>query len=317
MGLLQAIFGAKPPFGAPPFAPPHPNTGGAEAPTTPETMNRPRGLSGFIDRLAYPTNGLGQVGLALLAGGGGGLGNAAQILMAQGYQRQKARMPNIEHVGDSIGVVDPTTGKFTPTYTAPQKPEGPHYWESNDGSLHAIDASGKVSELYHDPTPKMNFIPDGMGGGSWVAVPSLPSGTAPTQPIGPITPIDDPAPANTPPAGGTGAAKGILRRNNPGALRIPGSLGFQSFATPQAGIAAQEGLLGRYMNKGLNSVSSIVERYAPRQSRGGDNTDEQVNNYIGYVARRLGVNPNDTIAPALLPHLAEAIREFETGRRAY
>lgn len=70
------------------------------------------------------------------------------------------------------------------------------------------------------------------------------------------------------------------------------------------------------MGRGLNSVSSIVETYAPRQSRGGDNTDAEVNNYIGYVARRLGVNPNAALPPSAIPQLSEAMREFETGRRA-
>jgi hypothetical protein len=85
----------------------------------------------------------------------------------------------------------------------------------------------------------------------------------------------------------------------------------------EAGIQAQQSQLGRYMNRGINNVSNIVETYAPRQSRGGDNTDAQVNNYIGYVSKRLGVNPADTLSPALLPKLAQAMREFETGRRAF
>jgi hypothetical protein len=72
----------------------------------------------------------------------------------------------------------------------------------------------------------------------------------------------------------------------------------------------------RYFGRGLNTVSSIVETYAPRQSRGGDNTDEQVNNYIAYVSRRLGVNPQDSLSPAMVPRLAAAMREVETGRRA-
>jgi hypothetical protein len=92
---------------------------------------------------------------------------------------------------------------------------------------------------------------------------------------------------------------------------------FQSFAAPEQGIAAQHALLGRYIGRGLNNVNSIVERYAPRQSRGGDNTDEQVNNYIGYVARRLGVNPADALSPAMVPRLGQAMREFETGKRAF
>lgn len=92
---------------------------------------------------------------------------------------------------------------------------------------------------------------------------------------------------------------------------------FQRFSSPQEGIGAQHALLGRYMGRGLRNVSSIVETYAPRKSKGGDNTDEQVNNYIAYVSRRLGVNPNDAISPSLIPRLGQAMREFETGRRAY
>jgi hypothetical protein len=71
------------------------------------------------------------------------------------------------------------------------------------------------------------------------------------------------------------------------------------------------------MGRGLRSVSSIVETYAPRVSRGGDNTDEQVNNYISYVAKRLNVNPNDMLSPAMVGRLGQAMREFETGKRAY
>ena len=70
------------------------------------------------------------------------------------------------------------------------------------------------------------------------------------------------------------------------------------------------------MQRGLRNVSSIIETYAPRQSRGGDNTDAQVNNYINYVSRRIGVNPQDALSGAVLPQLAQAMREFETGRRA-
>lgn len=106
-------------------------------------------------------------------------------------------------------------------------------------------------------------------------------------------------------------------RNNPGALRIPGSMQFQRFNSPQEGIRAQESLLGRYMGRGLNTVQSIVERYAPRQSRGGDNTDEQVNNYIGYVSRRLGVQPGQPIPQNMVGSLAQAMREFETGNRSF
>jgi hypothetical protein len=94
-------------------------------------------------------------------------------------------------------------------------------------------------------------------------------------------------------------------------------MAFQRFNSPQDGIRAQEALLGRYLQRGKNSVASIVETYAPRSSRGGDNTDEQVNNYIGYVAKRLGVHPGQPIPPQMVSSLAQAMREFETGRRSF
>ena len=86
---------------------------------------------------------------------------------------------------------------------------------------------------------------------------------------------------------------------------------FQRFNSPQEGIRAQEALLGRYFQGGRNTVRSVIEKYAPRQSVGGDNTDAQVNNYIAYVSRRLGVNPDTPLAD--VSQLGSAMREFETG----
>lgn len=71
----------------------------------------------------------------------------------------------------------------------------------------------------------------------------------------------------------------------------------------------------RYLGKGLTNVASIIETYAPRTRRGGDNTDAQVNNYIKYVAGRLNVDPRDTLSPVMVSRLAKAMREFETGKR--
>jgi hypothetical protein len=210
---------------------------------------------------------------------------------------------------------------------------------TNDQQLDAaIVMSQKVSDLvnqgkieWHQQGENPSFATDAMG-----------------HPIGSANPATvavggNPAPANLPtvtdtksyeavPPGGhyldpaghmrvkggqsAAPAGGFSMTNNPGALRVPGSMKFQSFSSPQEGIQAQQALLGRYMGRGLRNVSSIVEHYAPRQSRGGDNSDASVNNYIGYVARRLGVNPQDTLADAMLPRLAQAMREFETGRRA-
>lgn len=87
----------------------------------------------------------------------------------------------------------------------PRDPREPHYWESNDGSLMAIGDDGKPTKVYADPTPKMNFIPDGMGGGQWVAVPTSAPTTTSTRPkIGDV--IADPRRG-----GGSGNATGGFR----------------------------------------------------------------------------------------------------------
>jgi hypothetical protein len=65
----------------------------------------------------------------------------------------------------------------------------PYRFEANNGDVYELDATGKPQKVFADPTPKMNFIPDGMGGGQWVAVPTM-APSAPMKPIGKLTPID-------------------------------------------------------------------------------------------------------------------------------
>lgn len=131
MSLFDSIFGAKPAYGTPPFAGPHPQTGGANMPTTPQTLPVKRGLSGFLDRALNPTNALGQFGQALVAGTDNGLGRAMGHMMQQRGQRdelmqkqQAAMQRKVEQVGDKIGILDPVTGEFQVTYDAPDKPSG-------------------------------------------------------------------------------------------------------------------------------------------------------------------------------------------------
>lgn len=107
----------------------------------------------------------------------------------------------------------------------------------------------------------------------------------------------------------------IEANNNPGALRVPGSKQFQRFATTEEGIRAQHAQLNRYLGRGLNTVGSIIEKYAPREKNGGDNTDAQVDNYISYVSERAGLAPGQQISAAQIPTVAKAMREFETGHK--
>lgn len=117
------------------------------------------------------------------------------------------------------------------------------------------------------------------------------------------------------PSGAPASQGGAAALNNPGGMRIPGSTQYQRFATPQAGMAAQDAQLSRYFQRGINTVRSIVETWAPRQSRGGDNPDRNVDNYIAHVAGRLGVNPDQQLPVSAIPQIRSAQDEFETGRR--
>lgn len=121
---------------------------------------------------------------------------------------------------------------------------------------------------------------------------------------------------------------GPFARSQPGYTGTDPSGRFATFATPEAGAAAQVALLrGRYIAKGQNTIQSIIEGvptsdgrrargYAPRQRHGGDNTDAQVDGYISYVARRAGVDPTQPIPESKLPAVAAAMREFESGNTA-
>lgn len=112
----------------------------------------------------------------------------------------------------------------------------------------------------------------------------------------------------------------ISRNNNPGAIEdgpfarsqpgyVPGGGRFAKFANEAAGIAAQEALLsgGSYRGK---SVQGIIDRYAPA----GDNPSDSRQNYVAYVAQKAGVDPTKPVPPEKIPHVARAMREFETGK---
>lgn len=52
-----------------------------------------------------------------------------------------------------------------------RSPAQPHRWERNDGSLMELGPDGAPVVKYEDPTPKMMFLADGVGGGRWVEQP--------------------------------------------------------------------------------------------------------------------------------------------------
>lgn len=152
------------------------------------TMQQPQdgGGKGFFsqgtaDKLSSVAQGLAAAG----AFGAGDYDEGASIL---GNMSQLAQAPRLAEQKRATALSDhEAKARIDAQY---RQPSQPHRWERNDGSLMEVGADGLPREVYRDPTPKMNFIPDGMGGGQWVAVP----GAAPVQdavperPVGKLTP---------------------------------------------------------------------------------------------------------------------------------
>ncbi len=165
-GLYEAMMGgARPRVGTPPFSAPFPQTGGANAPTTPGTLPVKHGLSGFIERLLNPSNSLGQFGQALLASSGGPLGNAIGFMLQQraAAGQRDAKFEDWKRTYD-----------YEAQHPKPSTAQ-PYRWERNDGSVMQIDPeTGEAKVLYADPNPKnftMQAIDNGDGTKTLVPVP--------------------------------------------------------------------------------------------------------------------------------------------------
>lgn len=200
MSLARAIFGAKPLYGTPPFAGPVPQTGGANpvpAPGEPQ-----HGISGFLNRVFNPTNGLGQFSQALFAAGG----DPSQAMAYMMRSRAEA------------GRSDQEFAQFQRKYDYETAHPRPHE-QADDVFTRTLIAAGidPTSEqgkaLYGQraavlASPAPNFISDGLGGGNWVQPPP------PSLPGAPVAPAAGP-PQTLPPDFdfGEGGAGGNARRN--------------------------------------------------------------------------------------------------------
>ena len=116
-----------------------------------------------------------------------------------------------------------------------------------------------------------------------------------------------------------------MRNNNPGNLifndytRGLGATGqdkdgFAIFPSVEAGQQATIENLRNYGRRGINTVSGVINRWAPPNAPG--NSAESTNNYVNYVAGKLGVNPDTPIDmnnEQVLAALSQGIAEFESG----
>ncbi|HGH4637350.1 TPA: hypothetical protein ACJIWT_003964 [Enterobacter bugandensis] len=124
--------------------------------------------------------------------------------------------------------------------------------------------------------------------------------------------------------GGSGDGARGIRNNNPGNLEYSktnpwiGQTGddgrFAKFETPEHGIRALGRNLLSYQRQGIDTVSDIVEKWAPKK----DGNDTAA--YIKAVCAQLGVTPDqqlDASNPDTLKALCAAIIHHENGSQPY
>lgn len=200
-----------------------------------------------------------------------------------------ARELEIQNLGNGYGVaIDKRTGQVVNEYQASQRP-------INVGNVLIDPESREV--ILDAREPKYQTIQNTDGSTSVVA-------------------IDQPAPRAS--GGGVSGVPRGMRNNNPGniedgpfARSLPGYAGsdgrFAIFNDLSSGENAQARLLQSYVQRGFDTPAEIINRWAPPSD------NNPTNAYVNYVARRVGVGPNDRITAEQIPLVAQAIREFENG----
>jgi hypothetical protein len=118
--------------------------------------------------------------------------------------------------------------------------------------------------------------------------------------------------------GGAAVGSGESKGHNPGNLRVSawsqkhgaqGAMGtIATFNTEAEGVAAQTSLLQNYQAKGFNTVRKVVEKWNPRAE------NANVDQYIAFVARAVGVDPDAILTPGQVAAVQEAMTQFEGAR---
>lgn len=173
------------------------------------------------------------------------------------------------------------------------------------------------SQVIASVAPEQKFVPVPEGG-KLVPVPqgAPPAGQPQAAPRASAAATVDPA---------AGSAPRNERNRNPGniedgpfARSLPGYAGsdgrFAIFDNDTNGANAEVALLKSYGKRGLNTVSGIINRWAPSSD------SNPTPAYVDFVSKAVGVGPNqplDMNDPAILSDVAMAIRRFEgTGNSA-
>jgi len=88
---------------------------------------------------------------------------------------------------------------------------------------------------------------------------------------------------------------------------------FEEFTSPNYGFRAGYIILLQYLERGTNTIESIIEKWAP------SNTDENNHtaNYAAFVAAKMGVSVQDYVSVDMLPSMMLNMSIFEGSQGAF
>ena len=83
---------------------------------------------------------------------------------------------------------------------------------------------------------------------------------------------------------------------------------FAKFVSPVYGFRAAMKILNAYNRRGINTIESIIETWAPAF----ENPHQK--EYINFVSKRMGLLPKNVITKEDYPKLVSAMARFESGQ---
>jgi hypothetical protein len=88
---------------------------------------------------------------------------------------------------------------------------------------------------------------------------------------------------------------------------------FEEFKSPEYGFRAAYIILLQYLERGDNTIDSILNKWAPS----GTEENNHTNAYIDYVAEKTQLSKSEYVSPAMLPELMLYMSVFEGSKGAF
>lgn len=99
-----------------------------------------------------------------------------------------------------------------------------------------------------------------------------------------------------------------------GPVKSPNGLTYSSYSHPDYGIMAQEKLLGKYYDKGLNTIGKVIDKYAPTD----ENNSAAANaGYKTALANDFGFSINQPLTKEQVQGLGPKMAKFENAGNAF